>query len=112
MNGATLEELTDEPPELLAPLLDAAAIEEPEEADELEEPAEVGALGWKVLFLAPKPTFDAKTPPTEIGTVLFLAVRTRWPLVLSDAVTFASLATFGLLMALIRSPTVSVPDDA
>ena len=39
-------------------------------------------------------------------------MRTSWPSALSDAVTCALVATFGLLMALIRSPTVSVPVDA
>lgn len=103
--------LVDDPVELLAALVDdPAALEEleevePEALEELEELAalEVGAVGWKLEFWAPKPTLDAKTPPTEIESVRFLPVRTRSPPALSDAVTWALAATFGLLMALIRS---------
>ena len=103
--GELVGMVLDDPAELLVPLVDA---EELEELGELE----VGAVGWKLAFLAPKPTSDAKSPPTETEFISLLPVRTSWPSALSDAVTCALVATFGLLMALIRSPTVSVPVDA
>ncbi len=119
--GEVVGVVLDDPAELLVPLVDAAAVveeleggDEAEELEALEElgELEVGAVGWKLAFLAPKPTFDAKRPPTETESVSLLPVRTSWPPALSDAVTCALAAMFGLLMALIRSPTVSVPVDA
>lgn len=94
---------------------DAVVLDELAEVDAVEELpvlAAAGAVGWKLEFLAPKPTFDAKSPPTEIESVRFLPVRTSWLLEFNDAVTCAFAAMFGLLMALIKSPTVSVPVEA
>ncbi len=54
-----LEVLLDDPVELPLALDDEAA-EELDELDELEEPA----VGWKVWCPGPKPTSDAKVPPT------------------------------------------------
>lgn len=75
--------------ELLPLLVEDAVLEELEEADVLEEVGvlEAGATGWKLAFLVPKPIFDAKRPPTDIGTVVLSPVRTSCPLPLSDAVT-------------------------
>ena len=50
---------------------------------------EVGATGWKLLFLVPKPIFDAKRPPTVIEAVTLLPVRFNLPLLSSVAVTCA-----------------------
>lgn len=103
----------DDPVVPLVPLVvDAPVLEEGEVLELPLLEVEAGAVGWKVSFLGPKPTFDAKSPPTEIWTLSLLPVRTRWPLALSEAFTCALAAMFGLLMALIRSPTVSVPVDA
>src|SRR5579862_5405995 len=93
----TLEPAVDDAAELLAVLVADAAV--PEELEEALEELGVGAVGWKLSLLAPKPTFDAKTPPTEMESVSFLPVRTNWPLELSVAVTCALAAMFGLLMA-------------
>ncbi len=81
--------------ELLPLLVEDAVLEELEEADVLEEVEvleevgvlEAGATGWKLAFVVPKPIFDAKRPPTDIGTVVLSPVRTSCPLPLSDAVT-------------------------
>jgi hypothetical protein len=56
-----LDALLDEPVELLFALDDAAV----EELEELDEPA----VGWKVWCPGPKPTSDAKVPPTVIFSV-------------------------------------------
>lgn len=74
----TLEPAVDDAAELLAVLVADAAVPEglEEELEEVEELG-VGAVGWKLSFLAPKPTFGAKTPPTEIESVSFLPVRTN-----------------------------------
>lgn len=72
----------DDPVELLALLVeDAAALEELEDVDVPEEPAvleagAVGAVGWKLEFVVPKPMFDAKRPPTVIESVTLSPVRT------------------------------------
>lgn len=113
--GELVETAVEEPFEGLAPLVDEAAVlDELDDAELLDELAVVdtGAVGWKLEFWAPKPTFDAKRPPTEIESVRFLPVRTKSPLEFNDAVTCALVAMFGLLMALIKSLTVSVPVDA
>jgi hypothetical protein len=93
--------VVDDPVELLALLVeDAAALEELEDADVVEEPAvpeelavleagAVGAVGWKLEFVVPKPMFDAKRPPTVIESVTLSPVRTSWPLPLSVAFTCA-----------------------
>jgi hypothetical protein len=116
--GELVDPAADEPLEELALLVEEPAVLD--ELDDAELPVEleelavvgVGAVGWKLEFWAPKPTVDAKRPPTEIESVRFLPVRTRLPLEFNDAVTCALAAMFGLLMALIRSPTVSEPVDA
>jgi hypothetical protein len=79
-----VEALVDEPVELLVPL-DGEAADELEELEELDE----GAVGWNVVFPVPKPTFDAKMPPTVTVSVLLLPAITSSPLLLSHAVTFA-----------------------
>ncbi len=96
------------------PLEGLALLDELDDAELVEELAvvEAGAVGWKLEFWAPKPTFDANRPATEMKSVRFLPVRTSSPLEFNDAVTCALAAMFGLLMALIKSPTVSVPVDA
>lgn len=99
--------LDEEPVDALAALEGLGLAEAPEDVGELDE----GAVGRKLSFLAPKPTFEAKRPATETGSVLYLPVITRLPLPLSDAVTCALPATF-VLMAPIRSLTASVPVDA
>lgn len=99
--------------ELLVPLDAelAGAVEGVEEPDAAEEP-EDGAVGWKPAFPTPKPMAVASVPlPTiAIESLSFRLVITSWPLAFSDAVTCA-LVGRSMLMALIRSPTVSVPVD-
>ena len=114
--GELVETAVDDPAEGLAPLVEEAVVlEAPDAVELLEEELEelaalaVGATGWKLEFWAPKPTFGAKRPPTETETFSLLPVTTSSPLLFSDALTFALVAMFGLLMALIRSATVSVP---
>jgi hypothetical protein len=98
--AAVLEVLADE---LLVALEDE--FEEAEDAGEVE-----AAFGRKVLFPTAKPIAEesAPLPPMKIALVRSLLVITSWPLALSDAVTFA-LVGRSILMALIRSPMVSVP---
>ena len=57
----------DDPVELLVSGRVVEELEGEDDAEELEELGELeaGAVGWKLAFLAPKPTFDAKRPPTE-----------------------------------------------
>ena len=50
-------------------------LEDVDAADEFDD----GVVGWKLSLLPPKPRFDANRPPTEIVSVLFCAVITRWP---------------------------------
>ncbi len=71
-----------------------------------------GVVGCAELFLVPKPIAAASVPlpTTAIESLLFLLVMIRRPLLLSDAVTCA-LVGRSTLMALIRSPIVSVPVD-
>ncbi len=75
------EELADEleAVEELAELESDEELAEPEADEEPAEP-ELGAVGEKLSFVVPKPTFDANSPPTEIESVLFWAVMTRSPL--------------------------------
>ena len=107
------ELLVDDPVELFDPL-DEDPVDELEEVEELEAPEEPedGAVGAKVLFLPPKPMIEASVPLPTIAIVSFSfrLVITSCPLPLSDAVTCA-LEGRSTLMALIRSPTVSVPVD-
>jgi len=111
-----VELLVDELPELFEPLDEDPVdeLEEVEEAEELEELEELadGAVGAKVSFLTPKPRTAASVPLPTIAIVSFSfrLVITSLPLLLSDAVTCA-LVGRSTLMALIRSPTVSVPVD-
>ncbi len=74
-------------------------------------------VGWNVLFATPKPTAAAAVavPPTVIVSVSGLrlaleGVRTRLPLLLSEAETSA-LPGAPELMAVIRLPIVSAPFD-
>ncbi len=101
----------DGPVELLVPL-DEEPVAEFDELEELEvlEKLEEGLVGAKVSCPAPKPMAAASVPlpPTVTELVASLLAITRSPLLLSQAATFAWPATFAL-MALIRSPTVSVP---
>lgn len=106
--GRLVEAEVDDP--LADDAVDAFEVAELDTLDELEELDE-GATGWKLEFLAPKPTFEANRPPTETETVLLFPVRTSLPPALSDAVTCAFFGPL-VLIALIRSPTVSVPVDA
>ena len=62
---------------LLAPLVEDAAV-----PDEFEEELGVGATGVNESFLAPKPMSEAKTPPTETDTFLFVPATTILPLLL------------------------------
>ena len=93
---------------LLAARVEALEVVEPElPLDTFVE----GAIGWKVLFAMPKPTSDAKIPPTVTVSALFLLLRTNLPWLSRDAVTCALVATLALIV-LMRSATVSVPVDA
>lgn len=71
---------------LVVPVAAAAVLDVPVEGlEELEEPEELeeldaGAIGWKESLLAPKPIFDAKVPPTETDTFLFVPATTIFPL--------------------------------
>ena len=83
-------------------------------ADDCDEAAgEVeAAFGKKVLLPTPKPIAAASLPlpPTKIALVSSRLVMTSWLPALIEAVTFA-LVGRSTLMALMRSPTVSVPVD-
>jgi len=63
-------------------------LEEPDEPEGLEE-LEDGAVGWNALLPVPKPIFEAKVPPTVIGSLVFFPAMTRSPLPLSQADTCA-----------------------
>lgn len=92
--------LTDEPLVVLA-----------DDCDDAEEAGEVeAAFGKKVLLPTPKPIAAASLPlpPTKIALVSSRLVMTSWLPALIEAVTFA-LVGRSTLMALMRSPTVSVP---
>ena len=71
--------------------------------------AAFGAIGMKLLLPVPKPRAAASLPlpSTVTSSLSFLAVMTRLPLPLIEAVTKAGPE----LMALIRSAIVSVPVD-
>jgi hypothetical protein len=71
--------------------------------------AEEAAFGVKLLFPVPKPSAAASLPLPSIVMMSLVSrdVMARWPLALSDATTNAGPE----LMALMRSPTVSVPVD-
>lgn len=95
--GELVETAVEEPLEGLALLVDEAAVLDGlDDAELLDELAAVdtGAVGWKLEFWAPKPTFEAKRPPTEIESVRFLPMRTKSPLEFNDAVTCALAAMF------------------
>ena len=96
----------DEPRELnrLERLDESEAPAEPEVLDEPDETV----CGEKLAFPEPKPSDDALLPPIEMVSWLSLLVITRSPLPLMKALTLA-LPDLPLLMALIRSPTVSFP---
>ena len=79
---ALVEVLLDDAVELPV-ALDDEAVEELDEFEELDEPA----VGSKVWCPGPKPTSDAKVPPTVTASLSFLPVMTRLPWLLSDAVT-------------------------
>ena len=90
-----------------------------EELDDEDEPddglealldVDCGAFGVKKLLPAPNPILGALAPPTSMVAVWFFAVSTSLPEVSSQAVTCALPKVF-LLMALSRSPTVSLPVD-
>lgn len=85
------------------------ALEELEELDAVDALDVFAAVGVKLLLPVPKPSAAASLPlPSMVMmSVVFRAVMVRWPLALSDAVTNAGPE----LMALMRSPTVSVPVD-
>jgi len=109
-----VELLADDPVELLVPV-DEEPVDEFEEVAELELPEELrdaAAVGTKVLFTTPKPMADASVPvpPIVIALVSFRLVMTNRPSLLSEAVTCA-LVGRSVLMAPIKSPTVSVPVD-
>jgi len=102
----------DEAAEALAPLDDESVDELEEAVDELEVDEGLAAVGRKVSLPTPKPiaAASAPLPPTKIELLSPRLVMTSWPLALSEAVTFA-LVGRSTLMALIRSPMVSVPVD-
>jgi hypothetical protein len=83
---------------LVAALVEAAAVDV------------FGAVGMKLLLPTPKPRTPASLPLpcTVTSSVLFRPVMTNLPPALIDAVTKAPPE----LMALIRSPTESVPVEA
>ena len=104
--AAALEVLADE---LLVPL-DEDFVDETDEVEDAEEVE--AAFGRNALFPTAKPMAAASVPlpPMKIALVTSLLVITSWPLALSEAVTFA-LVGKSTLMALMRSPMVSVPVD-
>ena len=95
----------DVPVELVADdveleLPELALLPEPDVSDELEELAEpelavaelvevVGGVAAKLSLPAPKPIFDAKSPPTDMGEVSFWPLITICPLPLSQAEAWA-----------------------
>ncbi len=94
---------------------DVAELPVPVDEEAVDEPvalAELGVVGWAELFLAPNPIAAASVPlpTTAIESLLFMLVMTNWPCALIEAVTCA-LVGRSMLMALMRSPTVSVPVD-
>lgn len=105
-------------------LVDLVELLDVDELDELEDVVDVddvelvgdvvvlGAVGVNVVCPTLKPSAAASVPLPEIvmSAVLFRAVMTSWPLLLSEAVTCALVERL-TLSALIRSPTVSVPVD-
>lgn len=94
--------------DVLVPEVELVSVEEVDALDEVVA-VEEAACGLKVSFSLPKPSAAASLPLPETVTVSVssLAVMTKLPLELIEAVTKA-LPEF---MALIRSPTVSVPVD-
>lgn len=94
--------------------------ESPVVGELFDAPDELGVLAASAFGLAGKnvscPTVkpiaaaSLPLPPMKIASVEFLLVMTNWPLLFSDTVTFAFVGK-SILMALIRSPTVSVPVD-
>ena len=97
--------------ELCDPLDDELVLE-PEVPCELEivELEFDGAVGSKAELPTPKPMAAASVPlpTTAIESLSFLLVMTSLPELLSDALTCA-LVGRSRLIALIKSPTVSVP---
>jgi len=102
-------EVADELLEDVVELFDDVEEFEDDDADD-DSALAAGVTGENELLPTPKPILPEKVPTTVIRSVELLAVRTISPPVLSDAVT-AALPVLLLLIALIRSPTVSEPVD-
>ena len=88
LNNTALEvaEAVDDPELLVA--LDEELVDEVDALEELLA-VDAGVVGAKLSFDAPKPTSEAKSPATDIVSVLFWAATTRWPLLSSQAVACA-----------------------